>query len=670
VNEPPVDRGSRGSRRSFGRAASSASSAFFDYVVLTLALTWPLARGIARDIPGDFGDPLFTMWVLSWDLTHLGHGWWSANIFYPHPLALAYSEHFLPQAVSIAPIYFLTHNPILCYNLLFLSTFVLSAFGMYLFARELTGMPEAALVAGFAYGFMPYRVSSLPHLQVLSSAGLPFALFGLRRYFSTRSSRVLAGAMAAWFLQNLSCGYYLFFLSPIVVLYALWELTTRRLWTNARVIGEVASASALTLAATAWFIRPYVELRRLVFKPRQLGEVLYYSADVYAYLTADPNLRVWGRIAQAWPHAEGLLFPGLTIVTLTAVALVVSLQRARHASQYRFTTEWTERATAFVGWTLAVLAGLLVFLLFGYEIRTPVLKITRFSRCAWIASAVGVGFLAASARARQISQSWIASPAGCFSLIAVFAVAMSFGPAVQAKGALVTRTSLYAAFYHYVPGFDGVRVPARFAMALSSALAVLCALGIAAIDPIRRRGVAFAASVCIAIEATATPIPLNQTSMGYKQQGLSPLPPHVEIGAVVPAVYKRVADLPSSATLVELPLGEPAFDIRYMFYSTEHWRPLVNGYSGGAPDDYELLGGLLQDVGTGRGQDGGGRLSISPSDPEQRAWQALASSGATHAIVHQGFYAGDRGPRISSWIRAHGGHEVAAFGDDHLFQLR
>src|SRR6185295_13129894 len=97
------------------------------YVAATIALTWPLAAGLAHHIPGDFGDPLFTSWVIAWDATHLGPGWWQANIYAPHPLALAYSEHFLPQALQILPIYALTKNPVLCYNLLFLSTFVLSA---------------------------------------------------------------------------------------------------------------------------------------------------------------------------------------------------------------------------------------------------------------------------------------------------------------------------------------------------------------------------------------------------------------------------------------------------------------------------------------------------------------------------------------------------------------
>src|SRR4051812_5775599 len=186
------------------RFACSAGAAFLLFLAATIALTWPLARGITRDVPGDFGDPLFTSWVLSWDATHLGRGWWNANIFAPHPLSLAYSEHFLAQALQVLPVYAVTQNPILCYNLLFLSTFVLSAWGMFLLGRELTGSTAAAIVAGLAFGFAPIRVANIPHLQVLSSGWMPLVLFGLHRHFKTGRVRPLAGAAAAWIVQNLS----------------------------------------------------------------------------------------------------------------------------------------------------------------------------------------------------------------------------------------------------------------------------------------------------------------------------------------------------------------------------------------------------------------------------------------------------------------------------------
>ena len=118
-------------------------------------------------------------------------------------------------------------------------------------------------------------------------------------------------------------------------------------------------------------------------------------------------------------------------------------------------------------------------------------------------------------------------------------------------------------------------------------------------------------------------------------------------------LYQAVARLPDGAAIVELPLGEPAFDIRYMFYSTTHWRRLVNGYSGGAPPQYAFLTEAFKDIVT---------------RPE-RAWQALADSTATHAVVHEGFYTNDGGRRLSAWLRARGAREAAAFGPDRVFEL-
>jgi hypothetical protein len=353
--------------------ARSAAFAFLIYAVLAVVMTWPLAAGLTHDVPGDFGDPLFNAWVLSWDFTHLGRGWWDANIFAPHPLALAYSEHLLPLAIQAWPIYALTHNPILCYNLLFLSTFALSGFGMFLFGRELTGSGAAGFVAGLAFAYAPYRMSNIPHLQVLSSAWMPFVLFGLHRHFATGRRRPLIGAAAAWVAQNLSCGYYLLFFTPIVVVYIAWELARRGLWRDRRALARVIAAIAVVCAASAPFLWPYVELRQLGFSPRSLTEARRFSADVYAYLTADPSLRLWGPIAQAWPKSEGLLFPGVTIIALAAWGAARERPRKRPALQI----------------AEVVMAAIVITLLLGYSIRLPGIKITSLSRAMALAAAGG-----------------------------------------------------------------------------------------------------------------------------------------------------------------------------------------------------------------------------------------------------------------------------------------
>lgn len=653
------------------RPGFSAIAAFFFFLALAIALTWPLVTGLTHDVPGDFGDPLLNSWVLAWDATHLGRGWWSANIFAPHPLSLAYAEHLLPQALQALPIYAATRNPILCYNLLFLSTFALSGLGMFLLGRELTGSSAAGLVAGLAFAFAPYRIASIPHLQVLSSAWMPFVLFGLRRHFASGRLRPLAGAAAAWLVQNLSCGYYLLFFSPIVILYIVWELTRAGLWSDTRTLWRTGIAIAVVSAGTAPFLLPYLDLRRLGFSPRSLTETQRFSADVYAYFTADPNLRLWGPIAQAWPKAEGLLFPGLTMVVLAAIgatrgargvrpSLTVAGSELRPGSPTRRRRGGGSRATDRSPERLALLVigvaccAIVVTLLLGFAIRLPGIKITRLSRVLVVCASAAAMALALSSDVREAARRRLSSPAGIFSAITLFAIVMSFGPGIHAKGRVVSTTNLYAAFHAFVPGFDGVRVPARYGMIVTLGLAALAALGIAAIDG-RHRGRASAiAGALILLEAIAIPMPINQNSTDYKQAGLAPLPASVAIGSEAPEVYRFVATLPSSTVLMELPLGEPAFDVRDMFYSTLHWKRLVNGYSGGAPPQYEMLTESLKDVAT----------------RPDRAWQAIADSTATHAIVHEASYTNDGGPRLSAWLRARGGREVAAFGTDHVFALR
>jgi hypothetical protein len=79
----------------------------------------------------------------------------------------------------------------------------------------------------------------------------------------------------------------------------------------------------------------------------------------------------------------------------------------------------------------------------------------------------------------------------------------------------------------------------------------------------------------------------------------------------------------------------------------------LNGYSGGFPLSYAVNRAAL------------GRVLDDPAT----AWRVLASSGATHAIVHEDIYPAGGGARVSAWLAANGAREVAAFGTDRLFEL-
>ncbi len=186
------------------------------YLAIVVVTTWPLVLGIRTDLPTNLGDPVFVAWAIaraSTKLTALFGGdlsaastFWDGRIFFPHALTGAYSEHFLGQALLTLPVWWLTHNVLLCYNLLFLGSAVMCGVGMYLLVRDLTGHGAAAFVAGLCFACAPYRIASAAQLQVQSAQWMPLALLARRRYVRSGRKAALAGGVGAIVMQNLSSG--------------------------------------------------------------------------------------------------------------------------------------------------------------------------------------------------------------------------------------------------------------------------------------------------------------------------------------------------------------------------------------------------------------------------------------------------------------------------------
>ena len=179
-------------------------------VLLAVITSWPLVLHLPSRIAPDLGDPVRTAWEVAWvghamlhDPLHL----FDANTFYPHPLSLAFSDSLL----GYGPAAFFgsgTVAALVRYNLLFLFAWSLCFVGAYLLARELGLGRLGGAAAGAAFAYAPYRVTEAGHLHVISSGGLPLALFLLLRGYR-RGSRglVLAGwLVSAW---QISLGFTL-----------------------------------------------------------------------------------------------------------------------------------------------------------------------------------------------------------------------------------------------------------------------------------------------------------------------------------------------------------------------------------------------------------------------------------------------------------------------------
>ena len=648
------------------RAFGAAHAALL-YTLIALWATWPLARGLSRDVAWDLGDPVLVIWVLAWNCTQMlailrgdvGRlaTYFDANIFAPATHTLAYSEHFVGQSLQVLPVYALTGNAVLCYNLLYLSTFVLSGLGGFLFVRELTGSRAAGFTAGLLFAFAPYRFPQSSHLQVLSSQWMPLALYGFRRYFETGRRRALGWGAAALVVQNLSCGYYLLYFSPFAAAYILAEMTARGLWRAGRVWRDLVVAGVAVVALTLPFLLPYLALRDLQPSTRTLAEVSRYSADVYSYLTAFAEHPIWGRLAQAFPRAEGQLFPGLAALLLAVTGILWS---GTSKDVPLRTSSWgrvISSARPVVAVLIGIAAGhvlLFVAVLFGrrftLDLGVGVLRITDATQLLLRAAVAGAILLlfSPSARARLAGFLW---PRGVWLVFLLVAVWLSLGPAPTSMGRPLDFAAPYRLLYDLVPGFDGVRAPARFWMVGLLALSVLGGFGAARLAGTPRGAamLALAWLLCLT-EARVDPFVVNGAG---PVAGFNAPEPRLRGRDDLPAVYTAVDRQAADAVLVELPLGQPDFDLRAMYYSTFHWRALVNGYSGFTPAHYgplvAALGGTAVDA--------------------ERAWAALRGAGATAVIVHEGAYLDGAGARLSLALRERGAQEVARDGSDVLLAL-
>lgn len=339
------------------------------YLALTAAMTWPLAARLSSHLgaPEGPGDPYLNVWILGWDLRTiverpgalLDGRVFDANIFHPAAGTLAYSDHLLPQALMVLPVYLATGDVVVCYNVLLFLSFFLSGLAMHACARQLGAPVAGAFVAGIAWAFWPYRFSHLIHLQLQSLYLLPLAVLFLARYLAGARLRdaLLLGLVAG--LQAASSFYYGVATGlALVTIGAVAGVLVGR-WRQPKYLAGLAVAAivgTLVVAPVAW---PYWRMQRQEGFGRTVDEAGRHAAVPASYLQVPEVNAVYGRTRLLTARdtsgdlrpgrLEGVeqgLFPGFALFVLAALGV------------------WRTRLAATRPFTIALLAlALLGFLL-------------------------------------------------------------------------------------------------------------------------------------------------------------------------------------------------------------------------------------------------------------------------------------------------------------------
>ena len=182
------------------------------FCVFATVLLFPQLRHM--DSVPDLGDPLFSIWRSGWVHHKLAgdpRPLFSPNIFHPHQFTLTYSDSMLLPALTTVPLLALGVHPVVAYNVVFVCSFVASAFAMYLLVERLSGSPGAAFVSGLLFGFYPYRFEHYSHFELQMTYCMPLALLFLHRFLTTARARDAIAAAVVSRRQLYSSMYYAVF---------------------------------------------------------------------------------------------------------------------------------------------------------------------------------------------------------------------------------------------------------------------------------------------------------------------------------------------------------------------------------------------------------------------------------------------------------------------------
>jgi hypothetical protein len=373
------------------------------------------------------GDARLVIWLLAWDnhaLLDRVPALFDANIFFPARNALAYTEHMFGISLFTLPVYALTRNPVLAYNVVWLLSFLLAAVAAHWLSWRCVRDHVAATVGGLAFAFCFYRMhQGHGHLHMIWSFGVPLSLIAMERYVAVPNWRRLSALVVIVVLQALGSWYQAVMLAVADVLFVVWLVLVER-------VGIAGPR------------RPLLDAWRDERTRRWLGRLTLWSAAGAAVALAVvwPFARHYDVLAGATPAATAgnaadfagfFIPPENTFMGQWMIAHGVKGPRRI----------WGE-LTVYLGWITVVLAALgMAVSLRG---KTPFQRRVQF-----------------------------------FALLGLVSLAFAVGPSSREVVTGAWGWTPYGLLMR-LPGIDLFRAPARFTELITLALAVLAAAGCAA----------------------------------------------------------------------------------------------------------------------------------------------------------------------------------------------
>lgn len=164
-----------------------------------------------------------------------------------------------------------------------------------------------------------------------------------------------------------------------------------------------------------------------------------------------------------------------------------------------------------------------------------------------------------------------------FAGIGLFFVLLSFGPFLHLSDKVTRIPLVYWFIFTFLPPIRFIRVTGRFATVVFLFVGILSGFGWARIlNKLKNKNIAILLTAIVGVFILAEYYPYHNF---FKYEDVT----------VTPAVYSQVKNDPSVKAILELPIDVGPFETtKYVYYAGIHFKPIVNGYSGFEPKDYNF----------------------------------------------------------------------------------
>ena len=275
---------------------------------------------------------------------------YDAGFLHPQPNALTLTDHRLLPSLLVAPVLWISSNPVFAYNAALLFAFVLAAFGGRYLALVLGLGRLPAGIAGALFAFHTYAINEAPRLNIVSHGFVAFALGALVEWIRSGDNAARWRFALFLLLQGYCANYHLLYGVLLSTLVLVICAAARPRLVLSRIPGLIVPA----IAAIVLFL-PILIPYMTTMSGLDLVRARPRGIDLLHYFSTSPSNWIWGaigppaRLQQQGPHFVGFIALGLAVA-----GLILATRRTGFSAKH---CSWVLVAAAMIATLVALSLG-------------------------------------------------------------------------------------------------------------------------------------------------------------------------------------------------------------------------------------------------------------------------------------------------------------------------